>query len=306
MKRIWLADGSLLFVAFIWGATFVIVQQAIAYLPPLSFNGIRFLLATLALTGWLLVFNRRQLHMLTKKTWLHGALMGLCLFGGYAFQTVGLLYITSSKAGFITGLSVVLVPLFSFLLFKQKLKVNGMTGIAIATAGLYLLTLGDKLTIGKGDFLILLCAVSFALHILVTGLYSQHHPTLLLTIVQLFTVTILCTIFSFFLEDWHSALQPAMLFKQHIIIALLITSLLATALAFLVQTSVQQYTTATRVALIFAMEPVFAALAGFFWANERLTALGMIGCLCIFAGMIITELPPLKKKAAVEKEAGWS
>ncbi len=306
MKRIWLADGALLFVAFIWGATFVIVQQAIQYLPPLSFNGIRFFLATLFLAAWLLLFQRHQLKELKKNTWVHGAAMGTCLFAGYAFQTVGLMYTTSSKAGFITGLSVVLVPLFSFLLLKQKLKVNGIVGVAIATVGLYFLTLGDKLTIDKGDFLILLCAISFALHILVTGLFSQHHPTLLLTIIQLLTVTVLCSIFSFFMEDWRLALQPSLLFKQEILVALLITSLLATALAFLLQTSVQQYTTATRVALIFAMEPVFAAIAGFFWADERLTGLAVIGCLGIFIGMIISELPPLKRKTSIEKEAGVS
>lgn len=306
MKRIWLADGALLFVAFIWGATFVIVQQAIQYLPPLSFNGIRFFLATLFLAGWLLLFQRQQFKELTKNTWLHGAAMGTCLFAGYAFQTVGLMYTTSSKAGFITGLSVVLVPLFSFLLLKQRLKANGIVGVAIATVGLYFLTLGDKLTIDKGDFLILLCAISFALHILVTGLFSQHHPTLLLTIVQLLTVTVLCSVFSFFMEDWRLVLQPSLLFKQEILVALLITSLLATALAFLLQTSVQQYTTATRVALIFAMEPVFAALAGFFWADERLTGLAVTGCLCIFIGMIIAELPPLKRKTSIEKGAGVS
>lgn len=306
MKKVWLADGALLFVAFIWGATFVIVQQAIQYLPPLTFNGIRFLLATFFLAAWLLLFQRQQLKKLTKKTWLHGAAMGICLFAGYAFQTVGLMYTTSSKAGFITGLNVVLVPLLSFLLLKQKLKVNGIMGVAIATIGLYFLTLGDKLSIDKGDFLILLCAISFALHILVTGLCSQHHPTLLLTIIQLLTVTVLCSAFSFFMENWQLALQPSLLFKQEILIALLITSLLATALAFLLQTSVQQYTTAARVALIFAMEPVFAALAAFFWVDERLTGLAVTGCLCIFIGMIIAELPPLKKKTPVEKGAGLS
>ncbi|MFC3884095.1 DMT family transporter [Bacillus songklensis] len=306
MKKVWLAEGALLCVAFIWGATFVIVQQAIQYLPPISFNGIRFLIATLFLFSWLLLFQRQQLKQLTKKTWLHGAVMGTCLFAGYAFQTVGLMYTTSSKAGFITGLSVVLVPLFAFLLLKQKLKANGIAGVVIATVGLYFLTLGDKWSIDKGDFLVFLCAISFALHILVTGLFSQRHPTLLLTIIQLGTVTILCVMFAFFMEDWQTVLQTSLLLKQEVTVALVITSLLATALAFLLQTSVQQYTTAARVALIFAMEPVFAAIAAFFWAGERLTGLAVTGCLCIFIGMIIAELPSLKKKTAIEKGAGLS
>jgi drug/metabolite transporter (DMT)-like permease len=291
MKKQWVADTSLLVVAFIWGATFVLVQNAISFLEPLSFNGVRFLLAGLFLLIWLLIFHRPQLKMWNVSLLLSGVFMGFWLFSGYAFQTIGLLYTTSSKAGFITGLSVVLVPLFAFFLLKQKPKANAILGVLIAAIGLYLLTMSGELSVNKGDLLVFLCAVSFGMHIVMTGKYSSQFPTLLLTITQIFTVAILCVISSFFFEDWTQMLNRAVLQKSEVWSALLITSLLATAFAFLVQTNFQRYTTATRVALIFAMEPVFAALTAYIWANERLTISALVGCLLILLGMILAELP---------------
>jgi drug/metabolite transporter (DMT)-like permease len=291
MKKQWVADTCLLFVAFIWGATFVLVQNAISFLEPLSFNGVRFLLAGLFLLTWLLIFHRPQLKMWNVSLLLSGAFMGFWLFSGYAFQTIGLLYTTSSKAAFITGLSVVLVPLFAFFLLKQKPKANAIFGVLIAVIGLYLLTMNGELSVNKGDLLVFLCAVSFGMHIVLTGKYSSQFPTLLLTITQIFTAAIFCVISAFFFEDWTQMLNGAVLQKAEVWSALLITSLLATAFAFLVQTNFQRYTTATRVALIFAMEPVFAALTAYIWANERLTTSALIGCLLILLGMILAELP---------------
>jgi drug/metabolite transporter (DMT)-like permease len=305
MKKQWVADGSLLFVAFIWGATFVLVQNAISFLKPLSFNGVRFLLAGLFLLIWLFIFHRPQLKLWSVRLLFSGACMGFWLFSGYALQTIGLLYTTSSKAGFITGLSVVLVPLFAFFLLKQKPKANAILGVLIAAIGLYLLTMNGKLSVNKGDVLVFLCAVSFGMHIVITGKYSSQFPTLLLTITQIFTVAILCVISAFFFEDWTQMLNGAVLQKVEVWSALLITSLLATALAFLVQTNFQKYTTATRVALIFAMEPVFAALTAYVWANERLTVSALIGCLFILLGMILAELPmsfSLRKKFSASRQ----
>jgi drug/metabolite transporter (DMT)-like permease len=299
MKKQWVADGSLLLVAFIWGATFVLVQNAISFLEPLSFNGVRFSLAGFFLLGWLYLFHRSQLKVFNGKLLISGVFMGFWLFSGYAFQTIGLLYTTSSKAGFITGLSVVLVPLFAFILLKQKPKANAIIGVLIAAIGLYLLTMNGEVSINKGDLLVFLCAVSFGMHIVITGKYSSQFPTLLLTITQIFTVSILCILSAFFFEDWTQMFNATVLQKAEVWSALLITSLFATAFAFLVQTNFQRYTTATRVALIFAMEPVFAALTAYLWANEQLTISALIGCLLILLGMILAELPmaiPVRKK----------
>ncbi|MFS0635560.1 DMT family transporter [Mesobacillus foraminis] len=291
MKPTWFADVSLLLVALIWGATFVLVQNAISFLEPLSFNAVRFTLAAILLGFWLLLFERQQLKMFSIKLLTSGIMIGICLFIGYAFQTLGLVYTTSSKAGFITGLSVVLVPLFTVLIFKHKLGVNSYLGAAAATAGLYLLTLTDIASLNMGDGFILICAVGFAFHILMTGKYSSHYPSLLLTVVQIATVALLSGALAWLFEDWKQAFNPAVLLSPEVAAALLVTAVFATALAFLIQTNFQKYTSATRVALIFAMEPVFAAITGYFWAGDRLSYSAALGCLFIFLGMVAAELP---------------
>ncbi|MFK2824157.1 DMT family transporter [Bacillus sp. B190/17] len=288
----WLAELSLLFVALIWGVTFVIVQQAIAFLPPLLFNGLRFLLAALLLFA--IILFRKETAKLTAKTWKHGLILGVCLTIGYAFQTIGLLYTTVSKTGFITGLSVVLVPLLSLILLKKRPALNAAVGSVTAAAGLYLLTAGGAGGWNIGDFFVLIGALGFAFHIIYTDVFTQHSSALTLTAVQVITVAALCFIGGFLLEDWHSALTAANLTNPSVLSTLLITAFLATALAFFIQTSAQKYTTPTRVVLILSMEPVFGALTAFFWIDERLTAAGLTGCAFIFIGMLLAEIPVQK------------
>lgn len=294
MNKRMMADISLLLVALVWGATFVLVQNAISFLEPFSFNGVRFLIATILLGGWLVIFERNQLKLMNKQLLFSGFIIGFWLFIGYATQTLGLLYTTSSKAGFITGLSVVLVPLFSFMVLKQRPGRNAVIGVLIATAGLYLLTMTDVASLNIGDLFVFICAIAFALQIIFTGKYSSNYPALLLTVVQIATVALLSSVFAFFFEDWNLAFNPDVIFNMNVLIALFVTSFFATALAFFAQTKFQQFTTPTRVALIFAMEPVFAAVTGFIWADERLSISALFGCLFIFGGMIISELPPTK------------
>lgn len=291
MKKSLFADISLLLVAFIWGMTFVLVQNAIDSLPPFSFNGVRFLLAAILLGLWLFIFERKQLALFNKKMLLSGISIGFWLFLGYATQTIGLLYTTSSKAGFITGLSVVLVPLFSLLLMKQVPGRNAIFGVLVATIGLFLLTMTDVTSLNFGDGMVFICAIAFGLHIIFTGKYSEKYPSLLLTVIQITTVAFLSIISSFLFEDWQRAISPDILLSPKVLSALIVTSVFATALAFFAQTSFQRYTTATRVALIFAMEPVFAAITGYVWAHEHLSKSALIGCALIFAGMVFAELP---------------
>ncbi len=302
LKKQWFADLTLLFVAFVWGATFVVVQNAISFLPPITFNSIRFFLAAVLLGGWLVLFQRQQIAYLNKRLLLAGFFLGLWLFFGYATQTIGLLYTSSAKAGFITGLNVVLVPLFAFVLLKQRPGKNAVAGIVVAVIGLYLLTMTDISAFNKGDALVFLCSIGFAMQIVLTGKYSKQFPTLLLTVVQISTVSGLSVIYAFFLEDWKLALDSTVLFQPDVIFALVITSLFATAFAFFAQTNFQKYTSPTRVALIFATEPVFAALTGFLWAGDRLSASAVIGCVLILAGMILAELPVRQPKVYKSKK----
>ncbi|GGB55064.1 DMT family transporter [Fictibacillus barbaricus] len=290
-KKPWFADFNLLLVAFVWGTTFVIVQKAIAFLEPYSFNTVRFSFAAFLLILIIFLFNRSSLiHFKSKKLWISGFILGFWLFLGYGLQTVGLLYTTSSKTGFITGLSVVLVPLFSYFLLKSKL--NWQVGLSslLAVAGLYLLTIHNSLTLNVGDAYVLLCAISFALHIVFTGKFAQSYHALCLTVIQLITVSILSFITALFTESWQQMFVAELVFKPEVISALIITSLFATALAFLAQTYFQSFTTPARVALIFAMEPVFAATTAFVMIGETLGPKATTGCLLILLGMILSEI----------------
>jgi drug/metabolite transporter (DMT)-like permease len=291
LKKQWVADATLLLVAFIWGATFLIVQKAIAGLPPNTFNAVRFSLATCFLAVVLLLFYRAQLRQFTRELLRAGFFIGFWLCLGYALQTVGLVYTTPSKAGFITGLSVVLVPLFSFFILRDRVKPEAVFGALLAASGLYLLTLNQTLSFNTGDLLVFGCAICFALQIVVTGKHAPHFPALPLAIVQLATVAVMSWLYALVFENWQLAFDVDVLFSPEVAWGLFITAIFATALAFLAQTALQKHTSSTRVALIFSLEPVFAALTSYLWIHEVLTPRQLAGCLLIFSGMILAELP---------------
>lgn len=288
VKKKHLADISLLLVAFVWGTTFVVVQKAIATLPPYSFNGIRFTFASIILLLIILIFYRDILKQINKQSLISGIILGLLLFFGYTAQTIGLLYTTASKAGFITGLSVVLVPIFSIIILKTYPKLTSIIGMILAATGLYFLTAIGSNNFNFGDLLVFFCAIFFALQIVFTGKFSPNYNPLILAWIQISVVAILSLVFAGIFEDF-IAIRPSNLFKFDILVALLITSIFATALAFLAQTYFQRFTSPTRVAIIFAMEPVFASLTAFVVNNERLGLFSIIGGLLILSGMILAE-----------------
>lgn len=294
LKRSQWADLSLLLVAFMWGCTFLIIQSAVQALPPLAFNAIRFTGAALLLALIISVFYRQEWRQFSLKMLLHGSLLGLFVFGGYAFQTIGLLYTTTSNAGFITGLSVVMVPFLAAVLLRHKLSKVSLISALLAAAGLYLLTFsGGSFTPNRGDILVLLCAFAFALHIGFTGIYAPRYPALPLAAIQMAVTGLLSLLGSVFTENLGSlSYLGDTIMRPEVLIALLISIGPTSAFAFWIQTVSQQHTTPTRVALIFAMEPVFAALTGVIFADEHLGWTALIGCICILGGMVASELQP--------------
>jgi drug/metabolite transporter (DMT)-like permease len=221
-------------------------------------------------------------------------LMGLALFAGYALQTFGLRLTTPAKAGFITGLSVVIVPVVSTLLLRQRLSRGVWLGVGLATAGLALLSLQvadpirvadpvrTGLTVSPGDLLVLGCAVAFACQILLTGRFAPHWDPLLLTFGQIVVVAVIAGLAALLLEST-PAPGGAVLF------AAAFTGILATSLAFGIQTVAQRFTSPTRTALVFSTEPVFAALFSFLLIGEVLGPRQLVGCALILAGMITAE-----------------
>jgi len=279
-RRQLLADALLLLVTLIWGSTFVMVKSAVEAYPVFPFLALRFGLATLMLLaiGW------KRLPSLGWRGMGTGALIGLFLFAGYAFQTAGLRYTSASKAGFVTGLSVVLVPVLSTLLLRRRPGRATAIGVCLATIGLGLLTLSRNFDIALGDLLVLACAFSFALHIVSVSAFAPSVDPLALTIVQVATVTLVSVAAGFFTDrPWP---QPAL----STWFAAGFTGVLATAVAFTAQTAMQRFTTPTHTALIFAAEPVFAALFGVLLAGDMMMASGIAGGVLIVSGMVISEI----------------
>lgn len=292
MNRSRIAELSLLFIALIWGSTFIIVQSAVHILPPLAFNAVRFLGAACLFLVIILIMDRGCKRLKSRKLWQHGMILGVVLFGGYAFQTIGLLHTTTTNTGFITGLSVVLVPFITIWMNRSRIAMQTWLAASIALIGLYLLTFnGGGMSWNKGDLLVLICSVCFALQIAITDKFASLHDTLALVTVQLGTVGVLATISALLFEPLQS---PASLLQAlaepAVWIALAISIGLSTAFAYLMQTWAQRYTSPSRVAIIYAMEPVFAAITGITFADEKLGVLAIIGCACIFVSMVAAEM----------------
>lgn len=287
------ADLALLAVTFVWGVTFVVVQDALSGIGPYYFIGIRFAIAFVFLA---LIYGKR-FRNINRATLKAGSFIGVFLFMGYAFQTIGLKYTTASNAGFITGLAMVLVPLFTSLMTKKFPGLALILGVSSATLGLGLLSLGTNLAINAGDILCFFCAICYAVHIILVGKYAPRHDPVLLAILQVGMVAVISLGFG---VAWETL--PAE-FTRPVWTGLLITAIPATALAFLIQNSVQRFTSASHTAIIFIMEPVFAAATGWLWAGEVLSSRQWVGCLLILVGMLIAELKDSLTTEALPKEA---
>ena len=276
------ADLLLLTVAIAWGVTFLMVQDAISTTPVYAFLFFRFALASILM----FIISYRFLNELNKKTILYGVILGIFLFSAFATQTFGLMYTKSSIVAFITGLNVICVPFLTYLFFKDKIKLNVLIASFIAVIGLYLLTMSGTLVFEKGEFLTLICAILFALQIIFTGKFSNQVNVFLLVLFFLITVSILALIFSLSLDSVTFNIPYNYAFFK----AVIITAIFATVYAFLIQTYMQQFTTATKTAIIFTMEPVSAAIFAYFTANEVLTIVQFIGAVLIILATLIAEL----------------
>jgi len=269
---------ALLVVTAIWGVTFVQVKDAVEIYPLFAFLAVRFAIASVSLApfgvGRFRGFDRR------------GVVAGVCLGGllalGYALQTAGLARTTVSSTGFITGLCVVLTPIIAYLFFRSQVPAAVWLGVALSLAGLAML-FGIQAGSVAGDVLVLGGAIAYALQIVLLERYAPHYDPVAFTLVEMLAACIGFTAI---------ALARGQLSVPHgwtVWGALLVTGVFASAFAFLIQTWAQRELSATRTALVFAAEPVFAGLFGFLLAGDRLGALGWAGCALILAGIVVSE-----------------
>jgi drug/metabolite transporter (DMT)-like permease len=277
----------LVMIAFIWGSTFVLVKAALNDASPLVLNSARMVVAAVLLA----VFYRKKIAVLTKPSLKGGALAGIFLFAGYAFQTSGLKLTTPSKSAFLTGTSSVLVPIALVAIWHVRIHLWRVAGILLALIGLFLMTvpagpgrLADFANVNMGDLLTIGCAICFTFHVIFVGRASQRFPFEQVAFLQVATAAILMAISTPLLEHPYFRATPT------VIAAIFITGILCTAVAFSVQSWAQQFTPATHTALIFTTEPVFAWLTSFIYLHERLGLQAGAGALLILGGVLISEL----------------
>jgi drug/metabolite transporter (DMT)-like permease len=303
MNRRVTADLALVLLAFIWGATFIVVKWALADISTTLFLAIRFSIGAVLLA---LAFQGRWIpprHRLAESL-KAGALLGACLISGYILQTLGLEQTTASKAGFITGFYIPLVPFLLIFVSQHKgaawPKPVEALGIVVATVGVLLMTWPDeRFNVSRGDLLVLASTFAYAVQIILLGRFSGKIPFESLTVIQIGAAAVFAWL-AFPLID--APVRFAL--SGPVIFAIFTAAMFATALAFSLQSWAQQHTTPTRTALILALEPLFAWFTAWIAAGEKLTYRAFWGAVAILAGILLVELKPSLSNGHPLKQAG--
>ena len=293
VTRPW-AEFLLVTVTIFWGGTFPLVKEAITEIPVMAFLWVRFAASSLLLA----LVAGRGLSRLGRKGIGRGILLGTLLFLSYLFQTWGLAETSSANTGFLTGLNVVWVPLLAGPLLSKPPAAGARIGVILALLGLFLLTWHWPWSINIGDAMVIVCSLFVALHVLGLDSLTEGYDGRALTCIQIATMAVWSFLGSWFYEP----LTFPDRWSNELLIALLITSVFATVYAFWVMTSFQRLTTPTRAALIYSLEPVFAAIASVILLGEQLSALSWFGGSLIVLGMVCAEAWPwLSKRLAHSK-----
>jgi drug/metabolite transporter (DMT)-like permease len=291
------SDTLLLATAIIWGFAFVAQRVGMDYVGPFTFNGIRFAIGSLSLLP--LVAMSREQRTVTHKIlpppglktvlWGGGAL-GLALFSGASLQQIGLVYTTAGKAGFITGLYVIIVPLLG-LFWRQQPSIGTWVGAVLAAIGLYFLSVTEEFTIEMGDLLVLIGAFFWAAHVLIIGWLSPRINPIKLAFSQYVACSMLSLVTAGVIEDitMRSIFQAA--------IPILYGGLLSVGIAYTLQVVAQRDAHAAHAAILLSLEAVFAAIGGWLILGEIISARGLFGCGLMLAGMLLSQLWGIMSKA---------
>ncbi len=291
MSRSRLAALALISVAIAWGGAFVLMEPAIERQPIFNFLAFRFTIAVLVMVA----VRPGVLKRFNKTLVIQGSLLGLALGGGYVTQTIGLHYSTAAITGFFTGLYVALTPLLAWILLKNRVSTKALVGVLLATLGLAILSSG-AIEFGWGEVALLACALLFALHIVGLGVWSSNHESYALTVVQLAVCAVLSWAGAF---AWEGGIQTPP--DGGVWFAIIFCAVLATALAFFVQTWAQGFLDPSRVAIILTSEVVWTAIIAYSVGQEQPTFVSLLGGGIMLAAMLIVEWPT-KQKELVPRE----
>lgn len=293
-KRTW-ASLAMLVGAIIWGSAFVFQNLAMEHMGPFTLGATRFLIGSLVILP--LVFVKKlQPDPATDPPFSQylksGVICGVFLFLGVTFQQYGIMYTTAGKAGFVTALYMVMVPFFAWALFKRKVSKVMWVVVLVALAGTFLLCISETLSIQLGDVLVFIGAIFWAFQILALERLGQNLDSFKLSIIQFMTCAVLSAIPMFLLE------HPTMDGIVAGIGPILYVGILSVGVAFTAQTVCLKYADAIVATLIMSTEAVFAAIFGFLILGETLTWRQILGCVLVFAAVVMSELLPKLKKPA--------
>lgn len=277
-KKAGLALAALFLTTVLWGTSFIITKTLTKDIPIFVYLTFRY---SISLIGFVpLLYHFKHFN---KKILYGGIITGTLYFLSIAFQTYGLQTTTAGKAGFITGLGTVMVPFITWGAYKKRIKARVWIAVILSTVGMGFLLLEGESGIFIGDLLVLVCAVLYAIYIVANDVYVKKVDVFLLSFVQLATLSLLSLGSSFVLrESWNISLS----IDFWLIISYM--GFLVTTLTFIFQNYGQQYLNPAKTAIIFTLEPVFAALFGFLFGNELFTVFGLIGATIIFIALLIT------------------
>jgi drug/metabolite transporter (DMT)-like permease len=286
------ANMLLLLTAAIWGLAFVAQKVGAEHVGAFTFNGIRFALGSISLVPLILFFNKKKSKLdensdesSLKPTIKAGIIAGCALFIATSLQQMGVMDTTAGKAGFITGLYMVIVPLLGLFL-KQKVNKSTWIGIVIAVIGLYLLSINEDFSISKGDLLVLIGTVGWAVHILLIDNFTKKIDPIKLSSIQFATCSILSLVMAIIFEDIN------MVDISAAIVPILYGGLLSVGVAYTLQVVAQKNAKPSHAAILLSMESVFGAIGGAMFLGERIGARGLVGCVLIFIAIIISQLKP--------------
>lgn len=293
MMKQYIADGMLLVTAIVWGSGFVITAIALDYLTAYQVMAGRFLLASIIL---IVLFGSR-LKKASKSVIWKGVLLGTILYIAFALQTVGLQYTTPSKNAFLTAVNVIIVPLIAFAVYKRRIDGYEIIGSIIAIIGIGFLSLQGSLTMNIGDALSLACAVAFAFDIFCTNLFVQKEDAITLTIIQFITASFLGVLVIVGQGDIPTTLE------KEAIYSIIYLAIFSTTLAYLFQNVANQYTSATKAAIILSTESFFGMVLSVIFLHEVLTSRMVIGAVMILLAILIAEVKPAHPKKRMMKSS---
>jgi drug/metabolite transporter (DMT)-like permease len=294
-KKVLKANILLLLAAWVWGFAFVAQKVGSEYVGAFTFNGIRFALGSLTLLPVLIYFNKKTKknpkHIKLESPLKGGIAAGCILFFANTFQQVGMSYTTAGNAAFITAMYIVLVPIIGTIL-KHRINFSNWVGVAFAVIGVYFITIQNSFTINYGDFLQIICALFFALHIVLIDNLVKRVDGIQLSIVQFTTCSVISLVCAFAFEDIRLSgiMQGAL--------PILYGGICSVGIAYTLQVIGQKNAKASHAALIMSLEAVFGALGGLIILHENLGYRGYIGCLLMLAGILISQYPNIKKLKA--------